>query len=65
MKFKVIVCMLAVALLSAFAYSADDDNEKKKGEIPQDGGRNPTGIVQAAALSPGGYPEIGRICRFQ
>ena len=30
MKFKVIVCMLTVALLSAFAYSADDDNEKKR-----------------------------------
>jgi lipid-binding SYLF domain-containing protein len=30
MRFKVIACMLAVALLSAFAYSADDDNEKKR-----------------------------------
>jgi lipid-binding SYLF domain-containing protein len=30
MKFKVIACMLAVALLSAVAYSGEDDNEKKR-----------------------------------
>jgi hypothetical protein len=36
--------MLAVALLSAVAYGGDD-NEEKKGEIPQDGSPNPAGFV--------------------
>jgi lipid-binding SYLF domain-containing protein len=30
MRFKVIACMLAVALLSPVAYSGEDDNEKKR-----------------------------------
>jgi len=30
MRFKMIACMLAVALLSAVAYSGEDDNEKKR-----------------------------------
>src|SRR5262245_43775681 len=30
MRFKVIACMLAVALLSAVAYGGEDDNEKKR-----------------------------------
>src|SRR5580765_4243584 len=30
MRFKVIACMLAAALLSAVAYSGEDDNEKKR-----------------------------------
>ena len=30
MKFKVITCMLVVALLSAVAYGGEDDNEKKR-----------------------------------
>ena len=30
MRFRVIACMLAVALLSAVAYSGEDDNEKKR-----------------------------------